>query len=152
MTIIRTGLTWNTLNAIELWAKEMAIKYMIYCKKWKRLITLLLLSELRLDYYLNKYQSDWMCSLYSRWSTCLSYYVHTHVFLFACPYIALPFSHIWELPVLYYHRIRVNYPNPFLGVIFRVILYGFIRQNHHLKKSNIYHLPLIMVNYRIFFL
>ena len=25
----------------------------------------------------------------------------------------------WELPVLRYHSIRVNYPYPFLGVIFR---------------------------------
>ena len=27
-------------------------------------------------------------------------------------------KHIWELPVLRYHRIRVNYAYPFLGVIF----------------------------------
>ena len=38
--------------------------------------------------------------------------------------------HIWELPVLRYHRIRVNYPYPFLGVSFWGILHGFIRQNY----------------------
>ena len=34
--------------------------------------------------------------------------------------------HRWELPVLRYHGIRVNYPYPFLGVIFMVILHDFI--------------------------
>ena len=38
-------------------------------------------------------------------------------------------GHRWELPVLRYHRIRVNYPYPFLGVILRIILHDFIRKN-----------------------
>ena len=33
--------------------------------------------------------------------------------------------HRWELPVLHYHRIRVNYPYSCLGVIFGVILHVF---------------------------
>ena len=42
-------------------------------------------------------------------------------------------SHKWELPVLCYHRIRVNYPYSFLGVIFWVVLRDFIRKKLPLK-------------------
>ena len=59
--------------------------------------------------------------------------------------------HKWKLPVLRYHRIRFNYPYPFLGVIFWVILHAFITQNYHRKQSNCYPFSLIMVNYPIFF-
>ena len=38
------------------------------------------------------------------------------------------FRHRLELPVLRYHRIRVNYPYPFLEVIFRVILHDLLDQ------------------------
>ena len=41
-------------------------------------------------------------------------------------------EHRWELPVLFYHRIRVKYPYPFWGVILR----DSIRQNYH-KTSQI---------------
>ena len=47
-------------------------------------------------------------------------------------------GHIWELPVLHYHRIRVNYPYSCLGVIFGVILHVFKRQNYHKNQSNCY--------------
>ena len=56
----------------------------------------------------------------------------------------------WELPVLRYHSITVNYHYPFLGVIVLVILHDFIRQNHHKKLSYRYPFFLIMVNYPIF--
>ena len=51
-------------------------------------------------------------------------------------YYLPPHIHRWELPVLCYHIIRVNYLYPFWGVIFGVILHGFIRQNYH-KTSQI---------------
>ena len=44
----------------------------------------------------------------------------------------------WVLSVLRYHIIRVNYPYPFLGVIFGVILHDFIRKNYHKNRSNRY--------------
>ena len=44
--------------------------------------------------------------------------------------------HRWELTVLRYHRIRINYLYPFWGVIFGVILHDFIRQNYR-KTSQI---------------
>ena len=44
--------------------------------------------------------------------------------------------HRWELPLLYYHIVRKNYPYPFLWIIFWVILHGFIWQNYH-KNSQI---------------
>ena len=62
----------------------------------------------------------------------------------------IPWPHIWELPVLRYHSIRVIYQHPFWGVIFLVILHDFIRQNYHKNLSYRYPLPLIMVNYPIF--
>ena len=52
---------------------------------------------------------------------------HVPIFLFI-------YYHRWELPVLHYQGIRVNYPYPFLGVIFRVILHGFIRKNYHINS------------------
>ena len=42
--------------------------------------------------------------------------------------ILLSGGHIQELSVLGYHRIRVNYPYPFLGVNFWEILHNFIRK------------------------
>ena len=39
-----------------------------------------------------------------------------------------PDCHRWESPVLCYHVITANYPYPFLGKFFMVILNGFIRK------------------------
>ena len=49
--------------------------------------------------------------------------------------------HRWELPVLCYHRIMVNYPYPFWGVIFMVNLHGFIRQIYHKKTVQLLPFP-----------
>ena len=58
-------------------------------------------------------------------------------------------THRWELPVLRYHRIRVNYLYPLLGVNFGVLLLYFIRKNYRTNQSNSKPFPLIMVNYPI---
>ena len=57
--------------------------------------------------------------------------------------------HRWELPVLRYHRIRVNYPYPFVGVKCWVI-FMILLDKITIKESNRYPFFLIMVNYPIF--
>ena len=64
--------------------------------------------------------------------------------------ISFLWRHRWELPLLCYHSIRVNYPYPFLGVIVLVILHYFNWQNYHKNQSYCYPFFLIMVNYPIF--
>ena len=65
-------------------------------------------------------------------------------------YYTCSLTHRWELPVLRYHGIRGNYHYPILGVLFSVILHGFIRQNYHKNQSDRHPFPLIMVNYPTF--
>ena len=60
-------------------------------------------------------------------------------------YYSIP-HHRWKLPLFRYHEFRLNHPYPFLGVILRIILHDFIRQNYHRKLSNRYPFFLIMVN------
>ena len=63
------------------------------------------------------------------------------VFLYSVHTIKMPISntgpqcvmesradHIWEITVLYYHRIRVNFPYPFLGIVFIVNFHVLKRQ------------------------
>ena len=53
-----------------------------------------------------------------------------------------PARHRWELSVLCYHKIRVNYPYPFLAVIFMVILHDFISRNYHKTVQSLPFSPL----------
>ena len=57
-----------------------------------------------------------------------------------------PAEHRWELTVLRYHIIRVNYP----GVNFQVIFHDFITKQYHKNQSNGYPFPLIIVSYSVF--
>ena len=86
-------------------------------------------------------------------SKCI-YFISKNVDVFLVVFFYMPFlscsRHIWELPILCYHRIGVNYSYPFLGVKFSVILHDFLQQNYHKNQSNCYHFPLIMINYPIF--
>ena len=59
-------------------------------------------------------------------------------------------QHRWELSIGNYHSIRGNYHYPFLGVLFKVILHDFIRNNYHKYQSDRYPFFLIMVNYPTF--
>ena len=53
---------------------------------------LLFPSELQLEYYLTKYQSDWICDLYSRRSVCIYYQVCLSVCPSVCLFISLTFT------------------------------------------------------------
>ena len=53
---------------------------------------LILPSELRLDYSPTKFQSDWMCGIYSCMSAYLSYHIRMSVYPDVCLCIALPFT------------------------------------------------------------
>ena len=59
-------------------------------------------------------------------------------------------GNIWELPVLRYHRFRVNHPYPLLGVILMVILHYFIIKIT-IKKVQLLPFPLFMVSCHILF-
>ena len=58
-------------------------------------------------------------------------------------------NHTWELPVLCYHRIRVNYPYPFWGVNFMVIFCMVLLHKIIIKHFNRYPFFVIRVNYPI---
>ena len=60
-------------HVIEAWDKVLSIEYISWCKEVIKIKRLLFPSELCLDSYPTKYQSDWMCGIYSRRSACLSY-------------------------------------------------------------------------------
>ena len=64
--------------------------------------------------------------------------IHYHVLLPnpGTPHLQ-PSHHRWELTVLRYHRIRVNHPYPFWGVMFWVILHDFVTHKYH-KNSQIF--------------
>ena len=69
-------------------------------------------SELRLDYYPTKSQSNWMCGLYSQRSYCLSYQIFLSVFPDASPCIAFPVTSTVEggdvNAYFIIHRVQLN--------------------------------------------